>query len=345
MLEFLALEKNVLAAVILVASIPLSKIIFFICKKIFLKISSKTKSTLDDIILQYVEAPLEFAMILVGAYIALMYTDVILDYEGIANTLFGTIAVLNAVWFFFKLENGFVKWHAETHEITKTQKTVYVSLRNIIFIVVLIIAFLIILRLFNVEMTPLVASLGIGGLAVALALQSTLSNYFAGLYLAADNAIKIGDYIESEGIGGYVEKIGWRSTKIRTPDDNLIIVPNAKLSESTLMNYSEPFEEITVKVPCGVAYGSDLDKVEYVTLDIAKKILDKYEGCVKGFEPFIRYNKFGDSNIEFNIFLRVKGFDFKNEAVHTFMKELVKAYAKNNIEISYPVRKVYMEKC
>lgn len=344
MLEFLSLEKNLIAVIILIVSIPLSKIIFFIFKKIFLKISSRTKNTLDDVLLKYIETPLEFAMVLVGAYIALMYTGVILEYDGIANTIFGTMAVLNGVWFFFKLESGIVKWHSDTYEVTKTQKTVYISIRNIIFIVVLIMAFLIILRLFNVEMTPLVASLGIGGLAVALALQSTLSNYFAGLYLAADNAIKIGDYVESEDIGGYVEKIGWRSTKIRTPEDNLIIVPNAKLSESTLTNYCDPVEELTIKIPCGVAYGSDLDKVESVTVDTAKKILQNEEGGVTEFKPFIRYNKFGDSNIEFNIFLRIKDYDFKREVIHSFMKEIVKSYAKNNIEISHPVRKIYMEK-
>lgn len=344
MLEFLALEKNVLAIVILLVSIPLSKIIFVIFKKIFLKISSKTKTTLDDILLQYMETPLEFALVLVGAYIALVYTGVASEHLEIVNTLFGTIAVLNVVWLFFKLENGFVKWHTDTHEITKTQKTVYVSLRNIVFIIVMIIAFLIILRLFNVEMTPLVASLGIGGLAVALALQSTLSNYFAGLYLAADNAVKIGDYVESDGIGGFVEKIGWRSTKIRTPEDNLIIVPNAKLSESTLTNYSDPTEELLIKIPCGVAYGTDLEKTENITIETAKKVLQNEEGGVKEFEPFIRYHKFGDSNIEFNIFLRAKDFKFRGELIHKFMKELVKEYEKNRIEISYPVRKVYMDR-
>jgi small-conductance mechanosensitive channel len=197
----------------------------------------------------------------------------------------------------------------------------------------------------GVEITPLVAGLGVGGIAVALALQSTLSNYFAGIYIAKEKAIKIGDFVQLEnGLTGHVYEIGWRTTKIKTPTDNMIVIPNSNLSNMIVTNYHEPAEEMSVSLACGVSYESDLEKVEKVTTDVAKKVLRKMPGGVKNFEPVVRYKEFGDSNINFSVILRVKSYSDQFLVIHEFIKELMKAYKKNKIEISYPVRKIYETK-
>ena len=137
------------------------------------------------------------------------------------------------------------------------------------------------------------ASLGIAGLAVALALQDTFSNFFSAVYITADRPVKVGDYIELEnGLKGYVEDVGWRSTRLRTLPNNSIIIPNNKLAQSILTNYDAPKPEMSIVIPVGVSYNSDLEKVEKVTVDVAKKVLGSVEGGVADFEPFIRYKEF-----------------------------------------------------
>jgi len=332
----------IIAVIIVVASVIMAKLVYYVLRAFVLKITKKTKTSLDDKILKALEKPMFYAIILTGIYIGLKCVSIISSYESLIHTIFGLIGIGIGLWAVVGVINTFVAWYLEKQRLTRVQKTVFLSIRNIIDIIIYIIAFLFILHLFNIELTPILASLGIGGLAVALALQSTLSNYFAGLYMATDGSIKIGDYIELEnGLKGYVEKIGWRSTKMRTLPNNLVIIPNSKLAESIITNYYDPTEEMSVVIPCGVAYDSDLEKVEKVTKDVAKKVLKNTEGGVKDFEPFIRYNKFGDSNIEFSIILRVKNFVSKYIITHEFIKELMKAYNKNKIEISWPVRKIY----
>jgi small-conductance mechanosensitive channel len=138
-----------------------------------------------------------------------------------------------------------------------------------------------------------------------------------------------------------VVDIGWRSTKIRTLMSTYIIVPNSKLVENLIINYALPEPELVVTVDCGVAYGSDLKKVEEVTLDVARKIQKTVPGAVRTFDPYIRFHTFGESNINFRIFLRVAFFGARAPVIHEFIKELKDRYDTEGIEISWPVRKIY----
>ena len=208
-----------------------------------------------------------------------------------------------------------------------------------------LIAVIIILKHFDVEISPLIASLGIGGLAVALALQDTLANFFAGFYMMGDRTIKLGDYIEiGPELKGYVEEVTWRTTKIKTLSGNIITIPNSKLSQSTLTNYHTEKQEMSLSIPVGVSYSSDLDKVERVTMNVAKDIQKNIEGTVKDFEPLIRYKEFGESNINFSVTLRVEEYTKQYLVKHEFIKRLKKSYDKNKIEIAYPVRTIIQKK-
>jgi len=199
--------------------------------------------------------------------------------------------------------------------------------------------------MFNIKITPLLASLGIAGLAVALALQDSLSNFFASIYLVTERPINVGDYVKLEnGEEGYVEAISWRNSTIRTLPGNRVVIPNATVSKMIITNYYYPSKDMAVVIQCGVAYGSDLEKVEKVTIETAKKTLKSVPGGCKEFEPFIRYHTFGDSNIQFSIILRVNEYVDKYLVTHEFIKNLMEAYRKNKIEISFPVRNIYMRK-
>jgi len=198
---------------------------------------------------------------------------------------------------------------------------------------------LILLDSFGVSITPILASLGVGSLAVALALQPTLENFFSGIQLIVDKPIAVGQFIRLEsGEEGYVEKIGWRSTWVRMLPNNVVVIPNKLLVSSSILNYHYPDKEMSVLLQVGVHYDSDLEHVEKVTISTAREILGKIEGGVPEFEPFIRYHTFNDSSIDFTVILRVKEFVDGYRIKHEFIKSLHKKYREEGIVIPYPIR-------
>ncbi len=197
------------------------------------------------------------------------------------------------------------------------------------------------LDVLGIAITPLMAGLGIGGLAIALAVQPTLSNYFAGTYLISEGELNEGDYIELEkGPAGFVVEVGWRSTKIRNRFNNLVIIPNSKMVESIVTNYFSPSPSMNVVVNCGVSYESDLARVEEIVLEIANDVIRDVEQAVTDSEPFFGFSGFGDSNIDFFVFLlatdRTGTFIIESEVI----KRIHRRFREEGIEINYPVRKL-----
>jgi len=328
---------------ILISSIIFAQIFNFTLKKYVKRITKKTKSDIDDIILSIITKPLYILITVIGIYLALKSLSMSNPYSSWIDGTFFIIIVLIVSLLVSKVVSTLTsRWLNVQKRFEKTPKLI----NKIITVVIYLIAFLMILSYFKIEITPLIATLGIGGLAVGLALQNTLSNFFAGLYMVADKPINLGDFVElpDANISGYVEDIGWRSTRIKTLPNTIVIVPNSKLAESIIVNDSLPEQEMAVLVQCGVAYSSDLEKVEKVTIDVARKIQKTVPGAVKIFEPFIRYHTFGDSNINFTIILRVEKFVDKYLVTHEFIKALKQRYDKEDIEISWPVRKIYQAK-
>jgi small-conductance mechanosensitive channel len=208
--------------------------------------------------------------------------------------------------------------------------------------VILSFVFLIILDRLKITITPFLASLGIGGLVVALALQDTLSNFFSGIYLYFDKPIQIGDYIKLEsGEEGYVTHVGWHSTRMRMLSNNAVILSNTKLSRSRIVNFYLPERETAVLVNLGVSYNSDLEHVERVTIEVARQVLQNTEGGVKEFEPLIRYSAFGEFGINFAVVLRAKEYADQYLIIHEFIKRLQPRYQAEGIEIPSPVRMAY----
>jgi small-conductance mechanosensitive channel len=210
--------------------------------------------------------------------------------------------------------------------------------------VIVSVGLLMVVNNLGIEITPVLAALGVGSLAVALALQPTLSNYFAGLHISLARPIRVGDYISLEsGQKGYVVDIGWRATRIRELPNNVIVVPNGRVVEMVLTNYNLPEPEQAALVQVGVSYGSDLEKVERVTIEVAKQVLREVAGGVAQFDPFIRYHTFGDSSINFTVILRVSQFPDRYLVTHEFVKRLKKRYDQEGIEIPFPQRVVHMQ--
>ena len=327
---------------ILISFLLLAKIVHFILVKYVRGLAARTKTDVDDTILEILTKPLSIFIVFAGLYFALKSLSGLEPYAPYIDGVFFVGTVLLVSLILSQISRVLLDlWLRVQKRYEKMPKL----MSHVVAVFIYLIAFLVILSHYNIEITPLLVGYGLGGIAVALALQNTLSNLFAGLHIISDRPINFGDYIAIEGgLSGFVEDIGWRSTRIRTLPNTLVIVPNSKLAESVITNYSLPVLEMSAVIQCGVAYGSDLEKVERVTIDVAKQILETVPGAVKTFEPFTRYHTFGDSNINFSIILRVEEPAAKYIVIHEFIKALKARYDKEGIEISWPVRKVYYGK-
>ncbi len=210
--------------------------------------------------------------------------------------------------------------------------------------VIIVVGALMILNGLGIAITPLLTALGVGGLAVALGLQETLSNLFAGIYITMAHHVRLGDYIKLDsGEEGFVSDIGWRSTRLRTGPNNLIIIPNTKLGQSVVTNFDLPTSDLAVTVEVGVDYVSDLERVEKVTAEVGREVMKQVAGGVAEFEPVIRFHTFGDSSINFTVVLRARTFGDQPLVKHEFIKRLHRRYAESGITIPFPTRTVHLQ--
>lgn len=338
-IDILSAYENLLAPLAtLLASYFAAKIIAFTFERYASNIAKKTASEFDDRLLGILKRPLYFSILIFGLYAALLQVQFLASIRQQLTELFRIVFIALGTYIIIKI----IKLFEEVYLEKKIDKRILPTFDKIISSFIYVIAFIIILDQLHIEVSALVASLGIATLAVGLALQDTLSNFFAGLYVLTDKPIRIGDYIELDtGDKGFVEEIGWRSTRIKTLPNTVIIIPNSKLVQTRIINYYLPDEEMAVIVQCGVSYFSDLEKVEKVTVEVAREIQKSVAGAVKTFEPFIRYHTFGESNVNFSVILRVEKFVDQYLVVHEFIKKLHKRYNEEGIEISFPVRISY----
>jgi small-conductance mechanosensitive channel len=203
---------------------------------------------------------------------------------------------------------------------------------------------LVLLQTLGLSITPLLGALGIGGLAIALALQDTLSNLFAGLHVIASKKVRLGDFIRLEGgEEGYVIDINWRNTSIRTLTNAVIVVPNAKLANALIVNFFQPERETSVLVQISAGYDEDLDHVETVALDVARDVLWSTPGAVADFEPLVRFHTLGDFGINGTVVLRATDATQRFLLTHVFIKRLLAAFAREGIDVPYPTATIHID--
>jgi small-conductance mechanosensitive channel len=200
---------------------------------------------------------------------------------------------------------------------------------------------LVILNGLGLSITPMLTALGVGGLAVALALQEPLANFFAGVFITLGGQIRLGDYVKLDsGQEGYVADFSWRSTRLRMLPNNLVVVPNAKLAQAIVINHHLPTRDLAVLVEVGVDYASDLSHVERVVTEVGRAVMAEVPGGVDDFEPFIRYHTFADSSVNFTVILRAREFVDQYLIKHEFIKRLHARFTQEGIVIPFPIRTI-----
>ena len=298
------------------------------------RVFARTRTTIDDIVIVRVKRHFPIWSVLAGtavaARIAPIPASVIATVDRVCSAAFSISLVLALS----RIATTWVEVSARSSETTLGTTTL---VRHTVRVIIIVIGSLFILSNLGISIAPLLTALGIGSLAVALALQPTLSNFFAGLHLAFARPIRVGDFIEVEtGAKGFVVDIGWRATRLREPQDNIIFIPNSRIVEMVLKNYSMPETVQATRVDIGVGYGSDLENVERITIEVARQTLAEVPGGVPSFDPFIRYTTFGASSINFTVTLRVNDIADQPFVVHEFMKRLKIRYDQEKIEIPFP---------
>lgn len=276
--------------------------------------------------------------LVVGLYWIVNTINIIEPLTRLFSYILFTVIILSITRVAARTINGFISLHIESSQ-QKLPKTTL--LNTILNVVIYAMGVLVVLQYYGISIAPILTAMGVGGMAVALALQETLANIFAGLHLILSKQLRLDDYIKlSTGEEGRVTDITWRFTTIvPAGGGNMIVIPNQKIASSNITNYSMPRKDIVISIPVGVAYDSDLDKVERVTLDVAKEVMAQIDKDVK-MEPAVRFHTFGESSIDFNVVLHSSYFEHQFLLKHEFIKALTRRYREEGIEIPYPTRTV-----
>ncbi len=301
----------------------------------------RTKWRGDEIIISSIQGVATLWFVMAGIYVAILNIPIEPTFLSLLQKILLVIIIFSGTLVLARIAAGFADSYANKVKGVFVSTTIFL---NMIKLLVFLIGVLIILQTLGISISPILTALGIGGLAVALALQDTLSNLFSGLQIIASKQVRPGDYVKlNTGEEGYVTDITWRNTTIRAIPDNMIIVPNSKLASTILTNYHQPAKVMSVIVQIGISYDSDLAEVEKVTLEVAKEIQREIAGGIPDFEPFLRYYTFADFSINFNVILRAKEFFDQYLIKHEFIKRLHKRYKKEGIEIPFPIRTIHMD--
>jgi small-conductance mechanosensitive channel len=293
-------------------------------------------------VLESLARPIFMLIVVEGILLALSSIPNLVTWRSYLAKASVAVAILGATYAVARIGGGLLEWYMGSRAVRKkvvADPGLVRFLRRVITIVAYLLGVLIVLDYLGIHITPIIAGLGIGGLAIALALQPTLTNFFAGTQIVSDRVVRIGDYIEMDnGTKGFIADIGWRSTRIRTVYNNMVIIPNSRLAESIITNYQSPTTAVGITVNAGVSYSSDLVHVEHVSMEVARQVIEELDVAVKDFEPIFRYEEFGDSNINFWIWVqaidRMGSFLLKSEII----KRLHDRFKKEGITINYPAR-------
>jgi len=329
---------------IFVLSVLVAWLVLLLMRRVQRKRKGRGKTTILPRLVGNLARAVFLLIVCEGIILALATPSYLVGWRGVLGS--ASIAVLIAFGFFglARVSAAFLEWSLRSRGVRRKERVdegLVRFLRRIVLLIIYLLGGLVLLQYLTIDITPLIAGLGLGGLAVALALQPTLSNFFAGTQIVSDRVVCVGDYIELDnGTRGYVVDVGWRSTRIRTTFNNMVIIPNSRMADSIITNYYGPSMELAVIVNCGISYDSDLTHVERVALEVCREVINDLDEAVKTFEPWFGFEDFGDSNINFWLWMqavdRIASFRVKSELI----KRLHARLGQEGITINYPVRRL-----
>ncbi len=351
------LAQAAIAFGIVVASIVLADVFIVLLDRLVKPLLSKTRTTFDDRVFRAARGPVKLVFFVFGLYFASNYVapSAVVGGKTLDELLVLALIVAGG-HAAAEIVDGIIDWfyHDITPETSRLKRRIDVSkdvfpiTRKIVRIAIYLGALMILLNRLGIEISPLLAGLGVASLAVGLALQDTLSNFFAGMYLLSDKPIKADDFValdtEDSKIKGNVQEIGWRSTKIKAPQGFVYVIPNSKVASSIVANLETDGEGYAVAVNVGAEYGTPAEKIEAALARAVKNAEKKDASIVKGFEPLVRFTNYGASALEFSVIFKVKTYWDQHAAASEVRKEIQKEFAKAGIKMAFPTTTVHLKK-
>jgi MscS family membrane protein len=327
------------AAITIAAGLFIAGIVHVIIRWLKKK-ADATESPLDEIILLSVGTPLVVAIIALSVYIALTHFDMVPVSMGwlITDQVINAVFILFGAWitsvFSYNLIRTYGTAIAEKTETDLDDRLIpllEIAARYLIWFV----AFLLILATFEIDITPLLAGAGIGALALALAAQEILSNFLGGAIIAVDKPFRIGDRVKIDSFFGDVMSIGLRSTRIKTLDNQIVTVPNAKITSSVVINYAMPDMKLKVRIPFSVAYGTDMGRIEEILLAIAREAAEQTTWVILDPVPSVYFLEFGESSLNGQLILWTNNYDFAWDVQDFVNRRIARRFPEEKIEIPF----------
>jgi small-conductance mechanosensitive channel len=337
-LEFIFSNIYLKFLFVLVITLIISYLAKFIFRKILKPLTKKTKTKVDDLIIKSISSIVFYIILVLGIKFGLQYFEL---KTAIYNNLINTLLIIIVAVLMIRIINNFFKHWAEEWKFktkTTTDERVIPLLQKILKAVIIILAVIFVFTAWNINISPLLATAGIAGLAIGLAVKDSLANILGGLQLVLDKTFKVGDKVELEsGEMGVIMDIGLRSTKLKTYDNEVIYIPNGSLANAKIKNFTQPDISIRVNVNFGVEYGSDPEKVQKVVLEAIKKI----DTVIEEPEPVVQFLNMSDFSLDFVARAWVEEY---TQAYSTKLKmtdEIYEALNKAKIGIPFPTRTIY----
>lgn len=344
LLDQITTNKYWHSIIILFVFYVLSQLVVIVSQKIFLQLAKRTKTIIDDTIVIKTNKPIAFMLLLVGLRLAIIPYSIRPDILKIIEHIISTSIIVIITYIVIIIIDTFINnWgrNFAAKAKSKIDEEIVVLFQRFSRITLGFVGLIFILDIWGIQVGPLIASLGIAGIAVALALQNTLGNIFGGVSLIVDRSLTVDDFIRlDDATEGTVVEIGLRSTKIKSVDGDLIILPNGKLAESKIYNYHKPMPITRVTVDFGVKYGSDIDKVKKIVLNEIKS--NKY--IVKNPEPEVKFFEMGDFSLKFKAFFWISSIAKKWDAREAAATAIYNALIKHKIGIPFPTKTIYLKK-
>lgn len=336
-----SLETWGISILFIVGAIVIVKLISLISKKFLKPLVTRTTNRLDDVIYYSLEEPIKFAIILLGVWIAihrLVYPD---NFVKVVDNAYGILIVLNITWIFARLSGGLLQvyWgHRAKGQATKMMPII----KRTILVVVWIIGIVMALSNVGVNISALLGTLGIGGIAFALAAQDTVKNIFGAFTILTDKPFSIGDTIRVDSFEGTIVDVGVRSTKMMDYDKRIITFPNYKITDASIINISsEPMRRVVLKL--GLTYDTTPEKMKEA-LEILRGLPAKVKDASSNpSDAVANFSDYTDSAlvITFMFYIEKQG-DILGVASNMNMAILA-AFNEAGLEFAFPTRTVYIQ--
>jgi small-conductance mechanosensitive channel len=334
----ITVHKLILPVFIAVAATVAAIIARGIAFGLLRKWDRRAETRIGDIITDSVRIPSIYWCTAVGLYAGIIISELPEKYASYSNTGLYVLVISSVTMAIANLAGKIFRDYIQKSDLPlPTTGLAYGILKGTIYII----GILIILALLGISITPLITALGVGGLAVALALQDTLANLFAGIHILVEKSIRVGDFIRLEtGQEGRVEDITWRTTRIKMMPNNMVVIPNNKLSRSVVTNYSLPEKKMMLTLSVSVSYDSDPNQVEAILVDETEKAQGNVDGLLADCEVTVRLVGFGESSLDFTLACPIQEYSVQQSVQHEMRKRIVKRFREEGIEIPFPHRTV-----